>query len=104
DVAVLLIDIEAVVVLDKRVPALDYALRLSDLHARRCVVEPIEDASGPQIVVLKDELIGFEIHSDGSVSGVGMRERPEIQSARDLILRFQWGSPLLCGHQERSTR
>src|SRR5262249_46705225 len=83
--------------------ALNHPLRLSDLLARRRIVEPIEDARGPQIVVLKDDLIRLVIDPDRRIRRKGIRERTEIQSARDLILRVQRLAPLLRGHQKRKT-
>ena len=79
-VAILRVDVEAVVELDLRLVARDHALLFGKLLADRSVVGSLEYAGRPEIVVLKNNLIVQQVQPDGAVRGVGIPNRP---------LRFQ---------------
>ena len=88
DVAILLVNIEAVVVLDVRIAPLDDPLRLGHLSSRRRAVQTVENSCGPQVVVLKDDFIGCQIDSHRRVSGIRIRQRAELRRTSYLIDRW----------------
>src|SRR5205814_10254586 len=65
---------EAIVELDVGLVSRDDALFFCELLADRSVVRPLEYASRPEIVVLKNDFIMREIEADGAVRGVGVTD------------------------------